>query len=235
MRILICIHTYNEAENIKNLIDEINGLSLNFDILIIDDNSPDGTGDLVKNLQKTCSNLNLIERKNKLGLASAYLEGFRYGVEHQYDYIGEMDADFSHPPSKLKEVHSLVNQGQYDFLVGSRYISGGKVVNWGIVRKLVSKFGSLYARIILNIPILDMTGGFNFWSRSTLKDIDLTKIVSDGYVFQIELKTRAYKIGKKYYEFRITFEDRRVGQSKMSKKIFIEAFYKVLILFFKIR
>jgi dolichol-phosphate mannosyltransferase len=234
MKILICVPTYNEAGNIAGIVKAIFALDLELDILVIDDSSPDGTGAIVTELMEQHDRLFLLERKGKGGLASAYIAGFRYSIEHDYDVVGEMDADFSHPPEALREVNRLFATGEYDFLIGSRYAEGGGTVNWGLIRKLISRFGSLYARTILGVPIKDMTGGFNFWTRQALDAIGIDRIVSEGYCFQIELKARACKGGMRFTEFPIIFEDRRVGESKMSKRIVLEAFHKVLLLRFTI-
>ncbi len=228
MKKLICIPTYNESGNIANIITAINELELDFNIVVIDDGSPDGTAKIVKKLMGTCDNVTLIERTGKLGLASAYLKAFKHGLDNNYDFIGEMDADFSHAPEALREINRHIESGAYDFIIGSRYVKGGETVNWGPLRKLISRGGSLYARTILRLPIRDVTGGFNFWSNRCLRTIDIKSIVSEGYVFQIELKARAYKAGMKFIESPITFEDRRVGESKMSKRIVLEAIYKVV-------
>lgn len=230
MKKLICIPTYNEVENIGRLIDEIHSLSLGFDIMVIDDNSPDGTSAVVSDIMKNNDRTHLLVRDSKQGLASAYLAGFRFGIEKNYDYISEMDADFSHRPQALIGLNKILEENQYDFLIGSRYVTGGKTVNWGIIRKLISRGGSFYARTILGLPILDLTGGFNFWSKSCLEKINIDEVISEGYVFQVELKARAFKEGMRFIEHPIIFEDRRVGQSKMSKKIVFEAMYKVILL-----
>ncbi len=235
MRTLICIPTYNEADNIAPLIDAINAQGAGFDLLVIDDASPDGTGRIVAECMAQHDNLTMLERKEKGGLASAYIAGFKFGLEKGYDYVGEMDADFSHSPEALQEVQTLLDTGHYQFLIGSRYTAGGGTKNWGSIRRLISRFGSLYARSILRVPIADMTGGFNFWSADCLRAINLDQIVSEGYVFQIELKTRAHRAGMAFREFPIIFEDRRVGQSKMTRSIIFEAFYKVIRLRFAIK
>ena len=234
MKKLICIPTYNEVNTIADIIEAIFSLDLGFDVMIIDDNSPDGTARLVKKMLNRYPALRLINRKGTRSFAGSYLEGFKYGIQQNYDYIGEMDADFSHNPNALENVNELIKNKQYDFIVGSRYIYGGSTANWGLGRRIISKGGSAYGRIVLNIPIRDLTGGFNFWSSKCLQRIDISKIVSDGYVFQIELKARAFQKGMKYKEFPIVFEDRRVGQSKMRKRIVFEAFYKVILLRLKL-
>ncbi len=228
MKPLICIPTYNEVDNICRIINAIDELELGFDILVVDDESPDGTGDAVDALRAKKSHLNLIRRKGKRGLAGAYIEGFRHGLRNRYDFIGEMDADFSHAPDALRDIRRLIDEGRHDVIIGSRYVAGGSTRNWGFIRKCVSQGGSLYARLLLGLPIRDLTGGFNFWSYACLDAINIDGIVSEGYVFQIELKAKACLHGFSYIEWPITFEDRRVGQSKMSRKIVFEAMYKVL-------
>ncbi len=234
MKLLICIPTYNEVENIRPLIEQIFALELGIELLVIDDHSPDGTAAMVRELMKIYTGLNLIERPGKQGLSSAYLAGFKYGLDRDFDFIAEMDADFSHDPVALTDILKLLKSGRYDFVIGSRYVPGGKTVNWGILRKIISRAGSLYARVILRVPINDLTGGFNFWSRQSLAVIGLDRIISEGYVFQIELKARACKGGMRFIEHPIIFEDRRVGKSKMNNKIFFEAMYKVIILRFSL-
>ncbi len=232
MKKLICIPTFNEAENIGGLLKEILSLDLGFDIVVIDDNSPDGTSKIVESLKDSYENLNLITRIDKRGFASAYIDGFQYGLDNGYQFIGEMDADFSHNPNALIEVNRIINEGQYDFIIGSRYVEGGQTVNWGIIRKIISRCGSSYARLVLGLSIKDLTGGFNFWSNECLNMINIKNLIAEGYVFQIELKYKALLNKMRYIEFPITFEDRRVGESKMSKKIVFEALFKVISLRF---
>lgn len=236
MKILICIPTYNEAESIDPLLQEIFGLGLDFDVLVIDDNSTDGTGDLVRRAQKTYpGRLHLLSREGKLGLASAYLAGFQYGLSKGYAYIGEMDADFSHPPQSLKMVYEIIHRQKPGFIVGSRYVKGGATKNWPIWRQMISMGGSWYARTILGVPIRDLTGGYNFWSAESLRAMNVNSCISDGYVFQIELKYRALLRGITFVEFPILFEERRAGQSKISRRIVLEAIYKVWILRFQMQ
>lgn len=224
---VIIIPTYNEIDNIYLITDAIFSLPHPFDILIIDDNSPDGTADAVKELQKTHSNLYLIQREGKLGLGTAYITGFKWALEHQYDYIFEMDADFSHDPNSLIPLLKACEQGA-DMSVGSRYIKGGKVVNWPKDRILMSYFASIYVRIITWMPVADTTGGFVCYKKNTLLGIDLNKITFIGYAFQIEMKYAVWSSGFKIKEVPITFKDRVLGVSKMSTKIFKEAFWGVL-------
>ena len=230
MKTLIVIPTYNESQNIERFVRsifKITGASEMVHILVVDDSSPDGTADIVENLMRTdyreC--LFLIVRDRKRGLGTAYVRGFQWGLERNYRLIVEMDADFSHNPMYLPGM--IQETDQYDCIIGSRYVTGGGVLGWGPLRKIISRGGSLYARLILGTPIHDLTGGFNLWKRNVLEGIDLTHIKSEGYAFQIELKYRAFKKGFRFLEFPIVFEDRRQGKSKMSKRIVLEAIYRV--------
>ena len=225
-KVLIIIPTYNEAQNIKDFINEIFKFNDNSHVLVIDDNSPDGTAKIVKSLvDKNDDRLFLLERPGKMGLASAYITGFKWGMEKGYELFIEMDADFSHDPKYLNKMLEL--SGENDCVIGSRYVKNGGVKGWGLVRKFISKGGSLYSRMILGIPVKDLTGGFNLWKKEVLENIGLDEIISNGYLFQIELKYRSYKKRYKIYEMPIIFEDRVHGKSKMSKKIFIEAVLKI--------
>lgn len=234
---LIIIPTYNECDNIEDLIFSIfkKLKQISAHVLVIDDNSPDGTGEVVKKLIKIQyrDNLFLMQREKKLGLGTAYIKGFKWGLQRGYDLFIEMDADFSHKPSYLTEMIKL--SGTYDFVIGSRYVNYGGVEGWSKLRKLISKGGSLYAKAILFCPIHDLTGGYNLWNRKVLLNIDLDNIISEGYSFQIEMKYRAYKKGFKFFEYPIIFEDRAIGKSKMSKKIMLEAIITVWKLRFFIR
>lgn len=225
MKQLVCIPTYNERENIPNITAEVLKAAPQAHILVIDDNSPDKTGDVVRELQKTENRIHLLSRAGKQGLGKAYLAGFAWGLQNGYDVITEMDADFSHRPADLVNILKAANTA--DFVVGSRYVAGGATQNWGLLRKIISRGGSLYSRIILGYPLNDWTGGFNAWNRRVLESIDLDQVKSNGYSFQIELKFRSLSRGFKGVEVPILFEDRRVGQSKMSLKIVLEAFYRV--------
>lgn len=223
---LVIIPTYNEAENIKSVIEAIFAATCAVDILVVDDGSPDGTGRLVKALQKTWSeNLFLLERHAKQGLAGAYLAGFRYGLARGYQQFIEMDADLSHPPQSLPSMLGHLQKSKV--VVGSRYVAGGGTENWGLIRRWISRGGSLYARCVLQVPVGDLTGGFNGWHRSVLEAIQLETIESNGYAFQIELKFRAYLMGFSILEFPIIFHDRVAGASKMSPRIVWEAIFKV--------
>jgi dolichol-phosphate mannosyltransferase len=225
MKKLVIIPTYNEIENLKNLFPALMNLSEKFDVLVVDDSSPDGTGSFVIEKSKNNSRIHLLSRAKKEGLGKAYIAGFKWGIEKGYDVLTEMDADFSHRPEDLNEILKKIETT--DVVIGSRYVAGGATVNWGLIRKIISKGGGIYSRMILGFPIQDWTGGFNSWKVEVLKKINLDTIQSNGYSFQIELKYKASKYGFKVVEYPIVFEDRRVGQSKMSLKIVLEAFYKV--------
>ncbi len=230
MKSLIIIPTYNEVENIEEILKAVLGLNdlQGVEILIVDDNSPDKTGDIVQNIidQNTYDGrLHLLRREGKLGLGTAYITGFKWGLARGYDALVEMDADFSHNPKYLAPI--LQKLESFDFMVGSRYVEGGGVENWGLIRQFISRFGSFYARTILGIPMRDLTGGFNFWNRRVLEGIGLDRVQSSGYAFQVELKYRAWRKGFSFKEYPIVFPDRRKGASKMSKKIVFEAMYRV--------
>jgi dolichol-phosphate mannosyltransferase len=226
---LVIIPTYNERENIEKIIRKVFSLSKEFHILIVDDGSPDGTADIVKNLQKEFSSrLFIEERKGKLGLGTAYIHGFKWAIRNRYDFIFEMDADFSHNPDDLIRLYQACNQGGADVAVGSRYVSGGRVKNWPVGRILMSYFASVYVRMVLWINIRDTTAGFKCYKRKVLEAIDLDSIKFMGYAFQIEMKYTALKLGYKVVEIPITFIDRKEGVSKMSTGIFKEAFLGVL-------
>ncbi len=225
---LVIIPTYNEIENIEKMIRTVFALPQVFDILIVDDGSPDGTADKVKELQKEYfSNLYLEERKGKLGLGTAYIHGFKWALKHNYDFIFEMDCDFSHNPADLIRLLAACQNGA-DVAVGSRYCKGGKVSNWPIGRILMSYFASVYVRLVLFINIKDTTAGFKCYKQKVLQTIDLDAIRFMGYAFQIEMKYRAIRKGFKVTEVPIMFTDRVLGVSKMSTKIFKEAFVGVL-------
>jgi len=231
MKTLIIIPTYNESQNIENMIQSIFTLrewNDDLHILVVDDNSPDGTAHMVRDLKSRSypETLFLLSRDSKQGLGTAYIEGFQWGLAKTYGLFVEMDADFSHNPKYLSPM--IAQTMQYDFIIGSRYIQGGGVKGWGLLRKLISMTGSLYARVILGLPIHDLTGGFNFWTRSVLEHLDLDDIRSEGYAFQIELKYKAFSKGFSWSEYPIIFEDRQAGKSKMSKRIIVEAIIRVL-------
>lgn len=226
MRSLIVIPTYNEIENIRPLVETVlKGTPPSLEILVVDDGSPDGTGALVDTLTAESPRVHVLHRAKKMGLGTAYVAGFRWGLEQGFDTIIEMDADFSHDPKYLPTM--LERLENYDFVIGSRYVAGGGTLNWGLGRKILSRGGSLYSRLILGAPIRDFTGGFNGWRKPVLEAVDLDTLRSDGYSFQIELKYRAFRRGFRFTEFPIVFEDRKVGKSKMNRKIVIEALGRV--------
>jgi dolichol-phosphate mannosyltransferase len=225
---LVIIPTYNEKENIEKMIQKVFSLQPDFEVLIIDDGSPDGTALLVKTLQQTNpAKLHLLERKGKQGLGTAYIVGFKWAIERQYDYIFEMDCDFSHNPDDLLRLLQACENGA-DVAIGSRYCKGGKVKNWPLGRIMMSYFASVYVRLVLWINIRDTTAGFKCYKRKVLETIHLDKIRFMGYAFQIEMKYVAIKKGFKLEEVPITFIDRVAGVSKMSGKIFQEAFFGVI-------
>lgn len=225
---LVIIPTYNEKENVEKIITKVMSLPNNFDVLIVDDGSPDGTANIVKELQKKYVNrLYIEERKGKLGLGTAYIHGFKYALRNGFDYIFEMDADFSHNPDDLPRLYDACAKEGADFAIGSRYTKGGKVSNWPLNRILMSYFASVYVRMILFISIKDTTAGFKCYTRKVLETLDLDNIQFVGYAFQIEMKYKALKAGFKAKEVPITFVDRKEGYSKMSSGIFKEAFIGV--------
>ena len=231
---LVIIPTYNEKENIENIIHKVFSLIKPFDVLIIDDASPDGTGVIVKSLiKKFPDRLYIEERKTKLGLGTAYIHGFKWAIKKEYDFIFEMDADFSHNPDDLIRLYEACTQNKTDLAIGSRYVKGGKIKNWPIGRILMSYFASVYARIFLFINIRDTTAGFKCYKRKVLETINLDNIKFVGYAFQIEMKYTAQRLGFKIAEVPITFTDRKEGISKMSKGIFKEAFWGVIQMRFK--
>ncbi len=230
---LIIIPTYNEKENIELIIDAVFSLPKKFDILVIDDHSPDGTASIVKHKMKQEHDdrtIYLIEREGKLGLGTAYITGFRFALENGYDYIFEMDADFSHNPEDLQRLYDVCAIEGNDVAVGSRYVSGVNVVNWPMGRVILSYFASKYVQFITGMPINDTTAGFICFKRKVLETIDLDKIRFIGYAFQIEMKFTALSHGFKVVEIPIVFTDRTRGKSKMSSGIFKEAFFGVLLL-----
>jgi len=231
---LVIIPTYKEIENIQKIVTAVFSLDGGFHILVIDDGSPDGTAAKVKEMQAANPDrLFLIERAGKLGLGTAYLTGFKWALEHGYDYIFEMDADFSHDPSDLPRLYSKCAEEGADFAIGSRYCNGVSVVNWPIGRILMSYFASVYVRKMLGITIFDSTAGFLCYSAKVLRTIDLDKVKMKGYGFQIEMKYSALKLGFKVGEVPVIFVNRREGTSKMSGGIFGEAFWGVIKLRFR--
>ena len=228
---LIIIPTYNEIENIEEILRVVFNLEKSYHVLIVDDGSPDGTADVVKRLQNEFSQeLHLEERKGKLGLGTAYIHGFEWALEREYNYIIEMDADFSHPPTSLIELYNACLKNGAHVSVGSRYVSGVNVVNWPMSRVLMSYFASVYVRWVTRIPVRDTTAGFVCYHRSVLERIQLDKINFVGYAFQIEMKFTAWRLGFKIKEVPIIFTDRKKGQSKMSSSIFKEAVLGVLFM-----
>ena len=225
---LVIIPTYKEKENIETMIRAIKALPVKFDILVIDDNSPDGTAGIVKDLQKKLQNIFLIERAGKMGLGTAYLTGFDWALEREYTYIYEMDADFSHDPGDLVRLYEACEIYGADVAIGSRYISGVNVVNWPLTRVLMSYFASIYVRIVTGMRVKDTTAGFKCYRREVLGNIRKYRIRAVGYAFQIEMKFTAWKLGYKIVEIPIIFTDRKLGTSKMSGGIFTEAFIGVL-------
>lgn len=229
MEKLLIIPTYNERENVASIIDTVFSLQQNFHILIIDDGSPDGTADIVKGLfLKYQGQLFLQERQGKLGLGTAYILGFRWALEKGYEYIFEMDCDFSHNPNDLDKLYKACKSGGADVAIGSRYIKGGNVENWPSVRVNLSKGASVYTRLITFMPVKDPTAGFICYSRKVLETINLDQISFVGYAFQIEMKFAAWKLGFKIKEVPITFIDRKYGLSKMNKGIVKEGIFGVL-------
>ena len=230
---LVIIPTYNEKENIENIIRKNFSLG-DYHILVIEDNSPDGTADIVKRLMEEFPDrLFIIERKGKLGLGTAYITGFKWALEHDYDYVFEMDADFSHNPEDLARLYEACAVNGADLAVGSRYCKGVNVLNWPMSRLLMSYCGSMYVRFVLGIPVRDTTAGFKCYKASTLRAIDFDQIKHIGYGFQIEMKFTVWKLGFKIEEVSIIFKDRTLGTSKMSSGIFKEAIFGVIGLKFR--
>ncbi|RKH44396.1 polyprenol monophosphomannose synthase [Corallococcus sicarius] len=221
-RALVCIPTYNERENIGPITQAVLAADPRVDILVVDDNSPDGTGQLADELAAKDPRVRVLHREKKEGLGRAYLAAFRWALAEGYTYILEMDADFSHDPRYLPTFLDTAERGA-DLVLGSRYVPGGGTVNWGVGRKIISRGGSLYARSILGVDVRDLTGGFKCFHRRVLETLNLDEVRSTGYAFQIELTYRTLRKGFTVREVPIVFEDRRVGHSKMNKKIFIEA------------
>lgn len=225
---IVIIPTYNESHNVSRLVDVVMGLEPEIDILFVDDGSPDGTADLIKaKINEYPERVEIIERKGKQGLGTAYVRGFEYALEHDYDYVCEMDADFSHDPNDLPRLVEVVENGAADLAIGSRYSNGISIINWPLRRLILSYCANLYARIITGIPVKDTTAGFKCIHRKVLEAIDLKKIRSNGYAFQIEIHFRAWKAGFKLSEVSIIFKEREEGVSKMSKSIVREAIWRV--------
>ena len=223
MKNLIILPTYNESKNIVEIIELIFKQDDSLDILVIDDNSPDGTADIVKNLKN--DNIFILERNSKKGLGSAYVEGFSWSIENNYQNIVQMDSDLSHDPKEILPMINLLKTNE--LVIGSRYKGGLRVINWPVRRLYISYFANLYARIITGVPVKDLTAGFKAWRSDTLKKINFNQCSSQGYCFQIETSFRAFQKGCKLIEHPIVFTDRTVGESKMSKNVMIEAAFKV--------
>lgn len=221
MNSIVIIPTYNERENLVSLIPAILKVDDGLDILVVDDGSPDGTGELVETFAEQTSRVRILQRGSKQGLGTAYLDGFRYALVRGYDYMVQMDADFSHRPEDLPRLLQAAEQA--DLVIGSRNVPGGRTENWSLMRKFISKGGSLYARTLLSMPIKDCTGGFKCFHRSVLERIDLDGVRSNGYGFQVEMNYLAHSAGSRIIEVPIVFPDRTAGQSKMSKAIVLEA------------
>jgi dolichol-phosphate mannosyltransferase len=221
-RVLVIVPTYNERDNLPEVVAAVHAHLPVADLLIVDDASPDGTGEVADRLAAADTKVTVLHRSGKLGLGTAYIAGFRRALAGDYQYIFEMDCDFSHDPKYLPVMLAAAKRGA-DLVLGSRYVDGGGTVNWGPLRKVISRGGSLYARTILGVPVRDLTGGFKCFRRRVLEQIDLDQVSAHGYGFQIELTFRTLKRGFKVVEVPIVFVDRRVGQSKMSRKIFLEA------------
>jgi dolichol-phosphate mannosyltransferase len=224
-RAVICLPTYDERENLAPILQAIHAVAPHVDVLVVDDNSPDGTGELADALAARDGRIQVLHRPGKQGLGRAYLAGFGWALARGYRLVLEMDADFSHDPAHLPAL--LAAAGRADVVLGSRWVRGGRTVRWGLGRKLVSRGGSLYARTILGVPVRDLTGGFKCFRREVLETIDLPSVASTGYAFQIELTFRALRRGFRVVEVPITFADRRLGHSKMSSGIVLEAMRNV--------
>jgi len=226
LKILVIIPTYDEAQNLPRIVPRVLEQDERIDVLVVDDASPDGTGAIADGLAEQNPRVRVLHRKGKEGLGRAYLAGFGYGLEHGYDVLFEMDADFSHPPDALPSLIAKLDEA--DVVIGSRYVDGRVTVsNWPMSRLLISYFGSRYARIITGMPVRDGTGGFNGWKRDVLEAVGLDRVQSNGYAFQIELKFRAWKKGFRLIESPILFTERDTGESKMSKRIVREAVWRV--------
>lgn len=226
-RPLIIIPTYNEIDNVQDIIEVVLGIDQRYHILIVDDTSPDGTGELVQKLQADNPRLHLLSRIEKNGLGKAYIAGFKWALEHDYDYVFEMDADFSHNPTDLPRLLAALEESDYGLAIGSRYVKGGRVVNWGLYRQGLSYGASLYVRLLTGMNIKDPTAGFICYKREVLERINLDAIRFSGYAFQIEMKYRATRAGFQLVEVPITFKDREKGESKLDSSIIKEAAWGV--------
>jgi dolichol-phosphate mannosyltransferase len=222
---LVITPTFNESENVRQLIDEVLKQDSSLEILIVDDNSPDGTANIVKEIQKNNSRVHVMERPRKMGLGTAYVAGFKFAIANGFDFMIEMDADFSHNPNELPNFLRLMNE--YDLVIGSRYINGVRIMNWPIRRLILSYGANVYTRIVTGMNIKDATGGFKCFRRKVLESINLDDVHSNGYAFQIEMNYKAWRKHFRLYEHPIIFMDRTLGQSKMSKNIIYEAIWMV--------
>jgi len=231
MKKLIILPVINEANTIPEIVNGIIKCIPDMHILFIDDNSTDGSKEILTELENKNENIKVIHRPKKLGLASAYITGFRYAIEHDYQTVSQMDSDLSHDPTVLNTFYNAI--GEYDFVIGSRYIKGGNVTNWSALRKFLSKSANLYARMILRTGITDYTGGYNTWRIDVLKSLDLNRIKTQGYSFLIELKYKAVSKGFSFAEIPIIFSERKAGKSKMDFKIILEAVWRVWSFLFK--
>lgn len=224
-RSLVVIPTYNEADNIPTLIPAVLSQAPDVEVLIVDDSSPDGTAAVTRKMMESDPRIHMLERKAKMGLGSAYVEGFKFAIKHSYECVFEMDADFSHSPNEIPNF--LEKSERFDLVLGSRYVNGVRVLNWPIRRLILSFAANVYTRIVTGMPLHDATGGFKCFRRKVLETIDLDSVKSNGYAFQIEMSYKAWKNGFKVTEIPITFHDRRSGESKMSRDIVYEAFFMV--------
>jgi dolichol-phosphate mannosyltransferase len=224
---LIIIPTYNEIDNIERMLTTVFGLYPEISILVIEDGSPDGTAEVVKKMQQDRSNLHMIERSGKQGLATAYTTGFKWALENGFDFVFEMDCDFSHDPNQIPDLLTPASEGS-DLVIGSRYIDGIRIINWPFRRLLLSYLASIYTRFVTGIPVFDTTGGFKCFSRKALETLNLNNVISSGYIFQLELNYKVWVAGLKISEVPITFYERRDGQSKMGGGIIFEALFAVV-------
>ncbi len=229
-KILIVIPTLNERENIPRLIKSVLALGLDLDIMFIDDNSTDGTAEFIKSCPEYGKQLFLIERPGKLGLGTAYVDGFLWGLAKEYKYFFEMDGDMSHSPEYVPGMLQYLKRSNAGCVVGSRYVNGVSVINWPLLRLIISYFANVYVKLILNMPVIDSTSGFVVYDRDALSSIPLQRVLSNGYSFQIEMKFRLYKKHTRIIEFPIIFYERVSGRSKLSKKVTLEAFFKVVFI-----
>jgi len=227
MKILIILPVYNEIENLKRMVEALLALPIEKDVLVIDDNSPDGTGDLAEQLSLAMTNVNVLHRAEKMGLGTAYVQGFRWAIDKKYDVIVQMDCDFSHNPADVPRLIAEIERGA-DLAIGSRYVRGGKIVGWGWKRHIISRGGNIYAGLFLGFKVKDLTGGFKAWRREVLETIDLKDAYTNGYGFQIETTYKALQAGFAVREIPITFKERESGMSKMGGSIINEAMISVI-------